>query len=147
MKKDEKELLDEELRLLINANEILKYSYDKCSGIGIKQSYTFEELDYFEALTSRFSRASDILIQKIFRLIDIIELESQGTIIDRINRAEKRGMVRSAQDMKRIRRIRNEIAHEYVQENVQEIFEYVMQLAPILLGDIKSTLDYANKLK
>ena len=42
---------------------MLTYSYDTLS-IGIKEEYTFDELDKFEALTSRFARTSDMLIQR-----------------------------------------------------------------------------------
>ena len=72
MKKDEMELFARELKLLDEANKMLVYSYEACQEIGIKESYTLEELDKFEALTSRFARTSDMLIQRIFRLIDAL---------------------------------------------------------------------------
>lgn len=147
MKKNEKELLTEQIDLLKGANEILKYSYETCSNIGIKEEYTFDELDRFEALTSRFSRASDILIQKIFRLIDIIELEGGGTVIDRINRAEKRNIIENAEKLKNIRRLRNDIAYEYLPEVVSEIFKDVLGMTATLIGDIEKTIEYASKLQ
>ncbi len=146
MKKNEHELLIEQVKLLKDANEILKYSYDRCREIGIKTEYTFDELDRFEALTSRFSRASDILIQKVFRLIDIIELEGRGTVIDRINRAEKRNIVANAEVLKKIRHLRNDIAHEYVPEVVSEIFKEVLSMTAYLIQDIEKTIEYANGL-
>lgn len=60
---------------------------------------------------------SDFLIVKIFRLIDILELEKPGSVIDRINRAEKRGIIDSAESFKDILRLRNDISHEYVPPN------------------------------
>ena len=38
------------------------------------------ELEHFESLTGRFARLSDLLIQKIFRLIDQLDLEDLGTV-------------------------------------------------------------------
>lgn len=93
MSRDEKQLLEIEMDFLENSNNMLSYSYNICSNIGLKEKYSLEELDKFEALTSRFARTSDILIQKVLRLIDIIELEIPGTVIDRINRAEKRELI------------------------------------------------------
>ncbi|KDR95003.1 hypothetical protein SAMN02745945_00631 [Peptoclostridium litorale DSM 5388] len=145
--RDEKEVLTEGINLLKGANEILKYSYETCSKIGIKEEYTFDELDRFEALTSRFSRASDILIQKVFRRIDIIELEGSGTVIDRINRAEKRNIVEDAEKLKKIRRLRNDIAHEYLPEVVSGIFKEVLRMTAILIGDIEKTIEYASALQ
>jgi hypothetical protein len=78
VKNDELELFAKELKLLDEAAKILAYSYEACRKIGIKESYALEELDKFEALTSRFARTSDILIQRIFRLIDVLELEKTG---------------------------------------------------------------------
>ena len=89
-KKDLLELLRDELSSLERALEVMQYSYGTCNEIGIKEDYTFDEMDRFEAFTSRFARMSDLLIQKIFRLIDQIDLEDSETVRDRINNAEKR---------------------------------------------------------
>jgi hypothetical protein len=115
-------LLKQQLVLLDNAVNVLLFSMEKCQAIGIKEEYTPDELDRFESLTSRFARLCDILLQKIFRLIDEIELEMQGTLIDRINRAEKKGLIIDAKQFIECRTLRNEIAHEYVPENVLVIF-------------------------
>ena len=134
-----KELMELELKQLREAGEILQYSYTVCSKIGIKERYTFEELDKFEALTGRFARTSDILIQKIFRILDNMELEMPGTAIDRINRAERRGLV-SADTFKEIRYLRNDIAHEYVLDAVEEIYKKTLELTPYLLETVNKIL-------
>jgi uncharacterized protein with HEPN domain len=141
-----KELLELELKQLREAGEILEYSLDVCSKIGIKEDYTFEELDKFEALTGRFARTSDILIQKIFRTLDNMELELPGTAIDRINRAERRGLI-SADTFKEIRYLRNDIAHEYVLDMVDEIYKKTLELAPYLLETMDKVLRLYSKKK
>jgi len=138
-------LLASEIDLLKNAMIICKYSFDKSKEIGIKQDYSQEELVEFEALTGRFSRLSDILIQKIFRLIDEIELESEGTIRDRINRAEKKGFIKNAETLIEIRTLRNEIAHEYIPEAIKEIYVEVLNFCPFLLEYSEMTLNYCQK--
>jgi len=142
MTKDEKLLLEYEIKLLEDSRKMLAHSYDACIKIGFKDTYTIEELDCFEALTSRFARTSDILIQKIFRLVEKIELERQGSIIDRINGAEKRGLIESAETFKEIRRIRNEIAHEYMPKAIEEIFKSVLRLVPYVLDSIERVKSY-----
>lgn len=146
MTKDLINLLKEELTILDNATEILNYSYDNCRKIAIKEQYTFDELDKFEAFTSRFARLSDIVIQKIFRLIDEIDLEESGTVRDRINSAEKKGLIKSADIFIQIRIVRNDIAHEYQTETLKDIFKIVLELTPYLLESAKNIKQYCKKI-
>jgi len=141
-----RETLRQELLNLDNAREILKYSHDKCRNIKVKPGLTYEEMESFEALTSRFARLSDIIIQKIFRLFDTINLEPPGTVRDRINRAEKMGVIESADKFIEIRILRNEIAHEYKSDTIYDIFEQVMQLTPSLLKSVDTILAYSKNM-
>ncbi|MCP5053400.1 MAG: hypothetical protein GY940_39915, partial [bacterium] len=50
---DWRRLLTEELQLMDKAAKILQYSLEKCTTIGIKDDYDYDELDRFESLTSR----------------------------------------------------------------------------------------------
>ncbi|WOG25526.1 hypothetical protein [Endozoicomonas sp. 8E] len=77
---------------------------------------------------------SDILIQKIFRLVDELDLESPGTVRDRINRAEKKALIDSAREFVMIRELRNAIAHEYEDEALSKIHQEVLRLTPVLLA-------------
>jgi hypothetical protein len=138
-------LLANELKVLVDAREVLHYSFNKCSAIGIKESYEPEELESFESFTGRFARLSDILIQKIFRLVDELDLDTQGTIRDRINRAEKKELIVSSDVFVEIRMIRNDIAHEYLPEAIHEIFGKVLLLTPHLLDGIERTIQYCKK--
>lgn len=138
-------LLAKELSILSDVADVLIYSFNKCSRIGIRKHYQPEELESFESLTSRFARLSDILIQKLFRLVDEIDLETQGTVRDRINRAEKKELIASADAFVEIRMVRNDIAHEYLPEALQEIFGKVLQLTPALLDGVERTKKYCAK--
>ena len=140
-------LLYEELKLMNKAADTLEYSYRTCLAIGRKEEYSYDELDRFESLTSRFARLSDLLIQKIFRLIDKLELETEGTVRDRINSAEKKGLIQSADNFVKIRIIRNQIAHEYILEEIQGLFEKVLKHAPDLLDSVKRVKKYCDKYK
>jgi hypothetical protein len=88
-------------------------SYNKCLLIGIKRAYSEEEFDSFENLTSRYARSSDLLIHKVLRSLDTAEFLDSGSLIDVINRAEQRGLIDSVLELRSIKDIRNEIAHEY----------------------------------
>lgn len=137
--------LKAELIELKKASEILQYSYEKCINIKMLEGIDNECLESFEALTSRFARLGDMLIQRVFRLIDNIDLEESGTVRDRINRAEKKELISSADTFIEIRILRNEISHEYKSETIYVIFEKVLQLTPHLLKGAESTMAYALK--
>ena len=140
-------ILQKELKLLADATDVLEYSFNKCSRIGLKPAYQPEELESFESFTGRFARLSDILIQKVFRLVDEIDLDTQGTIRDRINRAEKKGLINSSDTFVEIRMVRNDIAHEYLPEAIQEIFVKVLELTPALLDSVERVKAYSQKYR
>ena len=143
--KDLLELLRNELSSLEKAQQVLQYSYDTCAEIGIKEDYTFDEMDRFEAFTSRFARLSDLLIQKIFRLIDQIDLEDSETVRDRINNAEKKGLIESADSFIQIRIVRNDIAHEYQTDTLKVIYKKVLELSPCLFDSINRVRKYCMR--
>lgn len=139
------EILKKELVSVKKSAKLLQDSYDRCHRVGIKSHYTYQELESLEALTARFSRLSDFLIQKIFRLIDTLELVDEGTLIDRINRAEKRDLITTAKQFTELRLLRNTIVHEYEPDEYTRIFKDVLQLTPILLDSAERVQHYCQK--
>jgi uncharacterized protein YutE (UPF0331/DUF86 family) len=140
-------VLQKELVSLEKSAELLRESYEKCESIGIKNNYSHRELEAFEALTARFSRLSDLIIQKIFRLIDTLELTEQGTVLDRINRAEKKGLIDSAKTFTSMRLLRNLIVHEYEPDAFTKIFPDVLLLTSSLLEAVESTKRYCSRFQ
>ena len=100
----------------------LKRSYSLCQAIGIKADYSEEEYDCFETLTSRYARAIDLIVRKVLRSIDGVEFERTGTLIDSINRAEKRGLIDNIYCLRQMTDLRNEIAHDYIKAELIETF-------------------------
>ncbi len=138
-------LLEEELAGLQLAVGHLGYSMERCfSLIGVKDLPP-EQLERLESLTSRFARLADLLMQRIFRLTDEIELTGAGTLLDRIYRAEKRGWGES-REMIRIRELRNLIAHEYSNDKMQDIYAAVAVMSTVLLAIVPKVTLYANNL-
>jgi len=140
--------LNELLRQLDQSMEWLEHSYQRCSTIEHNKtgSYTINDFDKFETLTSRFARTADILIQKIYRSIDLYEMESSGTLIDVVNRAHKRGIIDSPEDIRNIKDIRNDIAHEYMHDQLIELFEEVVKLTPLLMKYVDTAKRYCVKM-
>ena len=145
MTREKVELLQEELVGLQLAAGHLGYSMERCLNLIGQEEMPPEQLERLESLTSRFARLTDLLIQRIFRLIDEIELTGGGTILDRIYRAEKRDWA-DASEMIKIRELRNLIAHEYSDEKMSEIYAAVAILSPALLAVVPKVIAYAGNI-
>jgi hypothetical protein len=145
MKQKELLRLQADLALMDKATEHLRYSYQRCQTVGHKENYTADELEHFESLTGRFARLSDLIIQKIFRLIAQLDLDNQGTIRDQINRAEKKGLIASAETFIEIRELRNNIDHEYDPTATFTLFHTVITHCPPLFNAVEKIHQYCEK--
>ena len=126
--------LTRDLDILDKSLYWLKRSFGICAEIGVKSAYTDDELDAIETFTSRYARTSDIIIQKVFRSIDKVEFEDSGTMIDVINRAHKRALFDSVDEIRKIKDLRNKIAHEYAREDIESVFAEVVGFTPEILA-------------
>ena len=104
-----------------------------------------DEFDIYENLCSRFARMTDFLIRKMFRSIDNVEFENQGTLIDTVNNAHKRGLFDSIDSLRQIKDLRNSIAHEYLDDDLQRLFENVVALTPLVIEIALQTSDYTRR--
>ena len=122
-------------------------SYNECVQIGIKESYSVEEFGKFETLCSRYSRGIDFLIRKIFRTLDEYEFENQGTLVDVVNNAHKRGLFESVDTLRIMKDVRNTIVHEYIEDELVEVFDEVLEYTEQLIKIIKATLQYIEGIQ
>ena len=137
--------LSDTLKTLDNSLYHLKRSYNICSSIGAKKEYSDDEFDSFETLTSRYARMIDIVIQKVFRSIDKLEFEDQGTLIDVINRAHKRGFFESIYEIREMKDFRNEIVHEYTNQNLIDLFKDILKYTNKLFDIVEKVKCYCSK--
>ena len=147
MANDDNEILVENLMSLEKSLNWLKRSYEKSLRIDLKQGMSKEEFDIMENLTSRYSRTIDLIISKIFRSIDAVEFEDSGTLIDVVNRAEKREIIDSSMRLRELKDLRNEIVHEYETENLKETFERVRNGVSEILRISQNIKDYCCERK
>jgi len=141
----EKLLLDKEL--LKKQLFWIDISYNECKIIGIKDKYSIEEFGKLETLCSRYSRGIDFLIRKIFRTLDEYEFENQGTLVDVVNNAHKRGLFENIDELRIMKDVRNSIVHEYIEDELTQIFEEVLEYTEKLIDIIQATLKYIEKVK
>ena len=140
-----KELLLLHIGLLQKSVNTFLIALQECKAIGVKGKYSYEGLKSFDSLTSKFARTSDIFTQKVLRSLLLLLRESTNTFIDMCNKAEKIGIIESADKLLEIRDLRNQIAHEYLEEQLTLIFSEVLSISDFLLNDIRSTKEYMDK--
>ena len=76
-----------------------------------------------------------------------MDLDTPGTVRDRINRAEKKEIIENAEQFAMIRLLRNDIAHEYMPDEIAKIFEKVIILTPVLLDTVNRITEYCKRFQ
>ncbi len=137
--------LEDNFKQAEEAANHLAISVERSKNFINNKDFNEEQLIELEALTARFARLSDLLIQKIFKTINKLDAEAPGTVRDRILQAEKKGIIQDADTVLEIRNVRNTIAHEYESIDVKEMFLFVFRHAPVLITILKNAKQYADK--
>ncbi len=138
-------VLKEFLEQMQESLKWLERSYEQCKVIGVKENYTEDEFDKLENLCRRFARAIDLIVNKVFRSIDKVELEDGGTLIDVVNRAEKRGLIESVDEIREMKDLRNQIVHEYLSDALINLIGDVLEYTPKLFEVQERILKYCKQ--
>jgi hypothetical protein len=69
-----------------------------------------------DAFVSRFGRLQDTLADKLLPALLEAKAEVCGAAIDNLDRAEKLGWLKSVDDWLVIRKLRNQMVHEYIED-------------------------------
>ncbi|MBU6225598.1 MAG: hypothetical protein KGP13_12280 [Burkholderiales bacterium] len=69
-----------------------------------------------DAFVSRFGRLQDTVGDKLLPALLISMAEKTGAAIDNLDRAEKLGFIESADSWMEMRRLRNQMVHEYIED-------------------------------
>jgi hypothetical protein len=110
---------------------------EKCRSLNLAEPRSFEIEESLDALTSKFARVSDIFTQKVLKSLVLLTREDAPTFLDRMNLCERLRVISSAADLIEIRDLRNQIAHEYLTENLTEIYGDCLTLSEKLLAEIQ----------
>lgn len=137
--------LDEIFKQTDEAAYHLSISFERCKAFIENGEYSEVQLIELEALTSRFARLSDLLIQKIFKTIDKLDANTPGTVRDRILQAEKKGLIPDAGILMEIRNVRNTIAHEYELIDLRELFLFIFRHTSVLIEILHNSKKYAAR--
>lgn len=142
---DATQLLKDNMDALHKANAWLLASYQKCRDISWDAELSLDDMDALEAFSARFSRLIYLLLQKVFRSIEELELTSGGTLLDVIHRFQKRGFDLDEDRLRQMRVLRNLIAHEYLEDHLTELFKEMLNYTPYLSHIVNQTIDYVQQ--
>ena len=146
MKKNSYQILKQNLDDLLEAKKWLVHSYQVCESFKSKEKFSVSDYDALESFLSRFTRVCDLLFRKVFRSIDEYELEPQGSLLDVLNRSEKKGLVDSSEQAREWTELRNQIVHDYAHHDLKTLFVDALDFTPHVLKTIDSTEQYCKKL-
>lgn len=107
-------------------------------------SLSQEHLLLIELLTSRFAKLQDLIGQKIFDEFLILKSEKIDglTMIDKLHKLERIGVIPDTQIWQEMRYARNHISHEYPHnpEITARYLNKIFDLTPVLLGVLNNIL-------
>lgn len=132
-------LVQENIEKTEKAFVLLADSIHRIQPFDPSRSYSPEELEPYDALSSRFERTVEICIAKCFRSFEMyVDGISEGSIRDILLRMEKRGIIlRSVDEWIGIRNLRNKIAHEYIPEERKEMYDIIIDFFPEIEGTLQ----------
>lgn len=142
-----REMLAAALAELTLARRHLDYSFQQVARLpGNLEGVDENQLESIEAFSSRFARTVDLVVNKVLRSLDRAELLSQGTLLDVVNRAEKRGFLSRPGELREMKDVRNIIAHDYAGTKMAEVFVYCREQKPVLDAICAAILSYAEPI-
>jgi uncharacterized protein with HEPN domain len=77
-----------------------------------------DEAERVEAFVGRFGRLQDTLGNKLLPAFLVALGEEVAAVIDTLDRAERLGLIPSADDWLTMRKLRNQMVHEYIEDAI-----------------------------
>ena len=111
-----------------------------------------DEAERVEAFVGRFGRLQDTLGDKLLPAYLAALGEPVGAVIDNLDRAERLGLIPSADDCLAIRKLRNQMVHEYIEDPtlLASALQAGHEFVPALVGvadALVSAIDRRNWLR
>jgi uncharacterized protein with HEPN domain len=132
VRREGKLLLKTDMRLFtstINANWVRQLEYDD------------DLAERLDAFVSRFGCMQDTIGDKLLPALLIVLGEKPGAVIDNLDRAERLGFLRSADEWITMRQLRNQMIHEYIED--MEVLTHALNTGHAF---VPTLVNIANKM-
>ncbi|HAI69440.1 MAG TPA: hypothetical protein DCM38_08400 [Gammaproteobacteria bacterium] len=104
-----------------------------------------ESADIVQSFTSRFGRLQDLMSKRLFRTLILLEGGEAESLIDILNVMEKRGILENLLDWQALRKLRNDLTHEYFDDyqRMAEAINATYAAANVLENIVLNCREYA----
>lgn len=111
---------------MLAAIELVQASRRKLVPYDEHRLYSADEAEPYDALSDRFVRAVEVCL-KFFRSYERLQFaEESDTLRDQLNRMEKMGVISSVERWFQMRDVRNRIVHDYLPQDIKQIYDDMM---------------------
>lgn len=106
-----------------------------------------QQIDSIDAFRTRFADLQDCIGHKLFRSLLALEEEPTQSMLDVLNKMEKRRLIGSYQEWKTLRELRNVFSHDYPEAQAErsEALNMAFTLTPDLLLVLQQVHNYATQ--
>lgn len=126
MKKDQRILTRTALQKTMDAIALVKASLDEIRPFDPGRIYNPKEREPYDALSDRFVRSVELCIQFFRSYEKLMYAESSDTLRDILQRMEKLHIVSSVILWVEMRDVRNRIVHDYLPEEIKNLYDLIM---------------------
>lgn len=140
MKQELSEILTDMLNRANSAIDLVEASYAKFTPFDPTKKYSPAELEPYDVLSDRFVRSVEIAL-KLFQSFEIYHFgESSDTLRDTLNRMAKLDLISSTDLWFQMREVRNRFVHDYLPEEIRDIYDDLTEKFYPELASLKSKL-------
>ncbi len=126
MREDQQIITKASLNKAIDAINLVEASLNEVKAFDVNKTYSPKEREPYDALSDRFIRAIEISL-KYFRSYEkLMYGENSETIRDLLNRMGKLEIISSITLWMQMRDIRNRIVHDYLPEEIKDMYDEIM---------------------
>jgi hypothetical protein len=134
-----KALLTYEIQVLDRSIENIKYSISKVEKINLEHNLSEDQFELFDSFSSRFMRLYEVLFNQVIRTTLSLLNELKLTNLDNMNKAEQLDMITTVADINEVRKLRNQVAHEYLDNEWIPIYIKLLECSKTLLRSCQMT--------
>ena len=114
----------------------------KVEKIDLEADLSNDDFELFGSFSSRFLRLYEVLFNQVIRTTLGLLRESQKTVLDNMHKADQLYLITSTADLDEIRKLHNQVAHEYLQHQWIEIYKNLILFSKPLLESCLMTRQF-----